>query len=89
MSDLSKPEQVYLQKCRLKTRQDALKPNLCNLLKKFYVILDSMEHLEGNMENFNWFYVEELLETMDTQIDLIYFTLVNYKLVWPDANNEN
>lgn len=66
--DLSKSEKIYIQKCKLQAPQDVLISKLLKLLQKVNTILKIMERLETNMSNFNWFYVEEVLETLEIQL---------------------
>lgn len=53
MSDLSRKEHIYLQKCKLKDRQHAISPNLEILIGKINGIKDTVEHLQARMYDFN------------------------------------
>lgn len=80
--DISTSEQIYIQKCRLQARQDALIPKMWKLMQKFSTILEDMEFLESNMSKCNWFEVKEVLETLDRQLEMIETALVTCELLW-------
>lgn len=55
MSDLSRTEQIYIQKCRLQDRQDSIYYKLMKLLEKSE-IEDAMENVRIRKSQFNCFF---------------------------------
>lgn len=81
MSDVSRCEQINLQKYEVQDRQDAIYSCLSHLLDKTNEIHDAMKHERVSKAKFNWLHLEEFLNSIKNQVHYLHTTLVSYKFI--------